>query len=145
MRMLLHCFWCWGWFRDACTALFCAAYMCLVYNCWERKARAVTRNNIQSRMTLASQIGEIANAYWTWDGRERSGSDLGILPERASPCPGSVDKDRLEPVQLLNQRMLQPRPGGAVPAVTAKPAVHLYFKVIRKKHRSLSDNSKTPV
>ena len=60
-------------------------------------------------------------------------------------CPGSVDRDRLELVLLLNQRMLQPRSGGAVPAVTAKPAVHLYFEVICKKHSSLSDNSKTPV
>lgn len=58
---------------------------------------------------------------------------------------GSVDRDRLEPVQLLNQRMLQPRSGGAIPAVTAKPAVRLYFEVIRKNHSSLSDNSKPPV
>lgn len=40
-------------------------------------------------MTLAFQIatyfGEAGNAYWTWDGSEVSGSDLGILPERASP------------------------------------------------------------
>lgn len=55
-------------------------------------------------------------------------------------CPGSVDRDRLEPVQFLNQRMLQPRSGGAVPAVTAEPAVHLYFEAICKKHLSYSDN-----
>lgn len=40
---------------------------------------------------------------------------------------GSSDRDRLEPVPLLNCRMLQPRSPAAVPAVTAKPAVHLLF------------------
>lgn len=49
-------------------------------------------------------------------------------------CPGSVDRGRLKPVQLLSQRMLQPRFGAAGSAVTAELAVHLYFKVIWKKH-----------
>lgn len=60
-------------------------------------------------------------------------------------CLGSIDRDRSETVPLLNHRMLQPRSQGALPAVTAKPAVHLFFEVICKKHSCLLDNSRTHV